>query len=111
MSENFLHSDITSKIIKAFYNVYNKLGFGFLEKVYHNSLLIELSKYGLSCGSKIPIEVFYDQFIVGLYIADIVVNESVIIEIKVAENIGFVYIPDGITKVDAVSGIGLQAVS
>ena len=88
MSENFLHSDITSKIIKAFYNVYNRLGFGFLEKVYHNSLLIELSKYGLSCGSKIPIEVFYDQFIVGLYIADIVVNESVIIEIKVAENIG-----------------------
>ena len=47
MIDNYLHSDITEKIIKSFFNVYNKLGFGFLEKVYENSMMIELSKYGL----------------------------------------------------------------
>lgn len=55
---NFLHSEITGLIIKAFYNVYNKLGYGFLEKVYENSMMIELEKMGLSCRKQLPIEVF-----------------------------------------------------
>ena len=87
MSDNYLHSDITSQIIKAFYNVYNRLGYGFLEKVYHNALLIELRKSGLLCNSQLPIRVHYDEEEVGFYIADILVNERVIIEIKAAEGI------------------------
>lgn len=82
---NFQHSDITSKIINAYYSVYNKLGYGFLEKVYENSLLIELRKFGMKCRSKIPIKVYYDAEEVGFYIADILVNECVIIELKAAE--------------------------
>ena len=74
-------------IIKAFYNVYNKLGYGFLEKVYENALLIELKKLGLECIAQFPIEVFYDDVKVGFYIADIIVNRCVIVEIKAAEGL------------------------
>ena len=85
MSDNYKYSDITGIIIKAFYNVYNQLGYGFLEKVYENSLLIELKKFKLECVAQKPIEVFYDELKVGFYIADIIVNNAVIIEVKAAE--------------------------
>ena len=63
MNDNFKHSDITNIIIKAYYNVYNKLGFGFLEKVYENSMMIELKKLGLKCYKQVPIKatVFVDE--------------------------------------------------
>ena len=86
-TENYKHSDITGLIIKTFYNVYNKLGYGFLEKVYENALLIELRKLELECIGQYPIEVFYDDLKVGFYIADIIVNNCVIIEVKAAEAI------------------------
>jgi GxxExxY protein len=85
--DNYLHSDITKQIIKAYYNVYNKLGYGFLEKVYENSLLIELKKFGLTCEKQRPIEVYYDNENVGLYYADIIVENKVIIELKAVETI------------------------
>ena len=84
-TDNYKHSDITAIIIKAFYNVYNTLGYGFLEKVYENALLIELRKLGLECMAQCPIEVFYDDVKVGFYFADIIVNSCVIIEVKAAE--------------------------
>ena len=87
MPDNYKHADITGIIIKAFFNVYNQLGYGFLEKVYENALLIELRKFGLECLAQYPIEVFYDNLKVGFYIADPVVNNCVIIEIKTAEAI------------------------
>ena len=83
----YLHKDITQKIIKAFYNVYNTLGYGFLEKVYHNALLIELSKMGFSCHSEFPIDVYYEGSNVGKYFADIIVEGKVIIEITAKEAI------------------------
>jgi len=55
MNDNYLHSDITGLIIKAYYNVYNSLGFGFLEKVYENALMIELRKLDLPCEQQKPI--------------------------------------------------------
>jgi GxxExxY protein len=85
MEDNFKHSDITQKIIKAFYNVYNTLGFGFLEKVYENALFIELRKFGLFVEKQKMINVFYEEIDVGVYYADLVVNECVIIELKAAE--------------------------
>ena len=87
MADNYKHSDITAIIIKAFYNVYNQLGYGFLEKVYENALLIELRKFNLTCHAQCPVEVFFDHAKVGLYIADIIVNDCVIIEAKAAEAI------------------------
>lgn len=87
MNPNYLHSDITGLIIKAYYNVYNLLGFGFLEKVYENALIIELKKLGLQCEQQKPVEVLYENQIIGSYYADIIVNERIIIELKAVENI------------------------
>jgi GxxExxY protein len=82
-----LHGDITNLIIKAFYKVYNTLGYGFLEKVYENAMRIELSKMGLIVLQQKNIKVFYESDQVGEYYADLLVNGSVIIELKAAENI------------------------
>lgn len=80
-----LQNETTDKIISAFYTVYNKLGFGFLEKVYQNSMLIELQKQGLVCHPQKKIIVYYDNTMVGEYYADIIVNNSVILELKASE--------------------------
>jgi len=82
-----LHKDITDKIIKAYYNVYNSLGYGFLEKVYENAMLIELRKLGLNVQKQVPIKVFYDEQLVGQYFADIIVEETIIVELKAAEGL------------------------
>ena len=87
MKENYKHSEITGLIIKAFYNVYNELGYGFLEKVYENAMLIELRKLGLNCSNQLPIKVFYDDYQVGDYFADILVEKSVIVELKAIEKL------------------------
>jgi len=87
IEDNYKHSEITSNIIKSFYNVYNKLGYGFLEKVYENAMMIELEKQGLKCKNQVPIVVYYDNIIVGDYIADIIVNEKVIVELKAVKEI------------------------
>jgi len=80
-----LHEDITNQIIRAFYKVYNTLGYGFLEKVYQKAMLIELRKMGLECQEEFPIRVYYEGFQVGDYRADIIVNDVVIIENKASE--------------------------
>lgn len=80
-----LHSDITDAIIKAYYLVYNELGYGFLEKVYERALLFELRSRGLMCESQIPIKVYYKGFEMGDYYADLIVENTVIIELKAAE--------------------------
>ncbi len=65
------YSDLTEKIINAAYKVHNVLGFGFLEKVYHNALMIELKRMGLKVTNEMPIKVYYRNEIVGEYIAEI----------------------------------------
>lgn len=82
-----LHADLTESIIKAFYKVYNVLGYGFLEKVYENALLYELKKEGLLAVQQANIKVFYDGCEVGDYFADLLVNGLVIVELKTAESI------------------------
>lgn len=76
------HVGLTEKIIGAFYDVYNSLGYGFLEKVYENALAIELSQRGFRIQQQDRIEVYYQGHVIGEYFADIVVNESVILELK-----------------------------
>jgi len=85
MGKDLLHYEITSEILRAYYRVYNFLGYGFLEKVYHNALLFELANTGLRFENRVPIEVHYKGVQVGFYNADIVVEGKVIIEIKAAE--------------------------
>ena len=76
------HKDITELIIKAFYAVYNTLGYGFLEKVYQNALVIELRKLGLEVIPEACIKVYYNGQVVGEYFADLLVAGAVIVEIK-----------------------------
>jgi len=73
----YLHQDITKRIIKCFYNVYNHLGSGFLEKVYEHALCYELKKANLKCNNQFPVDVYYYDLRVGQYFADIIVENKV----------------------------------
>ena len=85
INHNYLCSDITGKIIKAFYEVYNTLGYGFLEKVYENAMMYELDNMGLYSLQQNRINVYYNGEEVGKYFADIIVEDKVIIELKAAK--------------------------
>jgi len=74
--------DITREIIGASYDVYNTLGFGFLESVYKKSLIIELKKRNLSVEEEKPLTVYYDQFEVGSFFVDLFVENEIIVELK-----------------------------
>ena len=79
---DYKHSDITGKIINAFYTVYNTLGYGFLEKVYRNAMVIQLKEQGVAVIPESPITVYYKGQIVGEYFADLLVKQAVIVELK-----------------------------
>ena len=80
-----LEQKLTEQIIKVYYDVYNELGYGFLEKVYQNAMFIELKSRGLFVEAQKQIKVKYKGIEVGEYYADLVVNEKIIIELKAAE--------------------------
>lgn len=87
MAENLRYAEVTEIIIKGFYTVYNKLGYGFLENVYEKALFYELKSLGLNCICQCPIEVYYKNNQVGFYIADMIVNNCVVVEIKATATI------------------------
>jgi GxxExxY protein len=81
------YEDITHKIIGAAYKVYNQLEFGFLESVYHKAMLIELAKYDLKVESEKPLNVFYDDQVVGDFNADLFVENTILVELKSKQNL------------------------
>jgi GxxExxY protein len=86
--KEFKYKELTAKIIEIFYRVYNKLGYGFLEKVYENALMIEFKKEGIPAGAQVPIKVYYDdKEIIGEYCADILVDDKVMVEIKATKKL------------------------
>jgi GxxExxY protein len=85
--QDFKHKELTEKVIKIFYRVYNKLGYGFLEKVYENAMMIELEEEKIPAVSQFPIQVTYEGRIIGEYFADILVDNRVIVEIKAAKGL------------------------
>jgi GxxExxY protein len=80
-----INKEVTDKIIEVFYIVYWELGYGFLERVYHNAMMIELQKHGFICESQKKIRVKYKGLEVGDYFSDIIVNNKVILELKANE--------------------------
>jgi GxxExxY protein len=82
-----LHEEITGAIIGSFYEVHNTLGVGFLEKVYENALTYLLRQRGLTVIQQAPIAVYFQQVVVGNYVADLLVDEKVIVELKTADQI------------------------
>ncbi|EKD67145.1 MAG: hypothetical protein ACD_48C00579G0002 [uncultured bacterium] len=83
--EAIKHKQVSEQIIRAYYHVYNTLGYGFLEKVYENAMVITLQKFGLTGRRQVPIKVYFEQNDVGLYYADIFVEDLVILELKAGE--------------------------
>ena len=86
MTDEELNS-ITENIIGSAFSVSNKLGVGFLEKVYENSLLIELQKNGLNVEQQKAINVYYDNILVGEYFSDLLVEDSIIVELKAVKRL------------------------
>ena len=85
--QDIKYKELTEKIIGIFYKVYNKLGYGFLEKVYENAMMIEFKKEGIPAVAQFPIKVLYEEESVGEYYADILVATKVIVEIKATRNL------------------------
>jgi GxxExxY protein len=82
--EHFPHKEITETIIGSAFEVYNHLGYGFLERVYHRALQVELLRRGLQTELEKRIKVRYKDAIVGEYDADLIVEDCVLVELKIA---------------------------
>jgi GxxExxY protein len=80
--KKLLHAEITDKIIACAYDVHNKLGFGFSEKVYENAMMIKLSQKQLPSVQQAPVNVYFEDQLVGEYFADIFVDNKIIVELK-----------------------------
>ncbi len=81
------HREITQLIIRAYYTVYNTLGYGFPEKIYHNAMVIELQRLGLKVIKEHPIVVYYEGECAGEFFADLLVNNAVIVELKALQEL------------------------
>jgi GxxExxY protein len=78
----YKHSELTEKIIGIFYEVYNELGFGFLEKIYEQAMAVALKERGIDFQQQVPIPVWFHGQTIGSYDADLVVNKVVLLELK-----------------------------
>ena len=83
----FKHARLTRQIIGAFYDVYNELGYGFLERVYGSALAIELRKMGIELVENAPLRVSYRNTCIGEYVADLLVDGLIIVELKAAKTL------------------------
>ena len=85
--EDYIHEALTEKIIGVFYDVYNVLGHGFLESVYHNAMALALRDGGLAVESKPRIPVYFRGQLVGEFEADLVVEGKILLELKAAREL------------------------
>lgn len=86
-----INEELTEKIIGSAFDVANSLGCGFLEKVYENALALDLREKGFCVKQQYPIEVYYKEHVVGEYIADLLVNDEIIIELKATKEIADIH--------------------
>jgi len=82
---NLLYKEITDSILKAYYDVYNQLGYGFLEKIYQNAMYFELKSLGYKVEAQKPIKVYFKNQLIGEYYADLLIEDKVIVELKACE--------------------------
>ncbi|MBX9807494.1 MAG: GxxExxY protein [Flavobacteriaceae bacterium] len=83
----FLHKELSDAILKVFYEVYNELGYGFLENVYQNAMYLELKSQGFKVEAQKQIKVYYKNELVGNFIADLLIDEVIIVELKACDNL------------------------
>jgi len=99
------HQELTRKIVDAAYHVHKSLGYGFLEKVYQNALMIELRRRGLFAESERPLRIHYEAEVVGDYVCDVVVEEKVILELKAVKQIDQIH---EVQLVNYLKGTGIE---
>ena len=99
------NQDLTEKIIGGAFKVHNTLGFGFLEKVYENALALQLRKAGLNAAQQCPVPVRYEGELVGDYVADLVVEETVVVEAKAVSGLEPVH---EVQLVDYLKATGIE---
>jgi GxxExxY protein len=87
VAKKYKYKELTEKIINGFYTVYNELGYGFLESVYEKAMIIVLAEQGLNVKSQVEIDVFFRNQNVGIFRADLVINDSIIVELKAVKQI------------------------
>ncbi|MBK7394318.1 MAG: GxxExxY protein [Chloracidobacterium sp.] len=91
MEEGILYKDLSYKLVGLAMQAHTELGFGFLEKVYENALMILFEENGIRAVSQVPIVVPFHGQIVGEYVADIVVDDSIIVELKAQDRIAEIH--------------------
>jgi GxxExxY protein len=89
---NLLHKSITDVILKVYFEVYNELGYGFLEKVYQNAMYFELQSLGYKVEAQKQIKVYFKKQLIGEYYSDLLVEDKVIVELKATELIKNVHV-------------------
>ena len=99
------HGELSHKIIAVAHNVHKELGHGFLEKVYKNALAMELQEAGLKCDLEVPMSVLYRELVVGDYVADMVVDGKIIVEVKAVAELSSVH---EVQLVNYLKATGLQ---
>jgi GxxExxY protein len=82
------HQEVTDRVIGVFYDVYNELGYGFLESVYREAMRLALTQAGLRVGVEVPINVAFRGAVIGVFRADLIVNDVVLLELKTCEGLG-----------------------
>ncbi len=82
-----LHKDLTGSILNSCFKISNSLGIGFIESVYHESLLVDLARKGIEVESKVKLQVRYEGVVVGTFQPDLIVERKVIVEIKAVESL------------------------
>jgi GxxExxY protein len=82
------HWDLTDRIIRVFFDVYNELGSGFLESVYEEAICLALAKAALDVQRQVPVPIWFRGQKIGQFYADLMVNRSVLVELKVAKCLG-----------------------
>ena len=90
-NKNIIHKDLSYKIIELALEVHNELGCGFLEKVYENALMILFEREGIPAKQQAPADVYFQSKVVGQYFADILVDDKMILELKVVEVISNIH--------------------
>ena len=97
--------DLAGKVIGCAMSVHRALGHGFLENVYRNAMLIELESRQLTAVAEAPIEIFYREIEVGLYLADVLVGNSLVVEIKTVEVLS---VRHQVQLVNSPTGTGIE---
>ena len=99
------HSELSKQIIAAAYAVHKELGYGFVEKVYKNALAIELEEAGIKCNLEVPLNVLYHEKTVGDYVADMIIDDKIIVEVKAVSDIAAIH---EVQLVNYLKATGLQ---